>query len=190
MFFQKRNNLIQFFFRHVLGTGEDNGAGGLNLVVEKFAEIFHIHLALLCVYNGNGATQNHGGSFVRIADGTAHIAQLSNAGGFNDNPIRMILLYHIVKRLIKVADQRAADAAGVHLIDLYAGILQKTTVNADLTEFIFNEHQLLTLEGLLQQLLDEGGLTRTKETGNNVDSRHDKLPLFPLKNPPQISFAA
>ena len=187
---QQGDDLVQLVLGHVLGAGEDDGAGGLDLVIEELAEVLHIHLALLGVDNGHGAAQLHGGGLVGVAHGAADVAQLAHAGGLDDDAVGVILLHHVVQRLVEVAHQRAADAAGVHLVDLDAGILQEAAVNADLAELIFDEHQLLTLEGLLQQLLDEGGLARTEETGNNVDSRHDKLPLFPSKNPPQINFAA
>ncbi len=57
--------------------------------------------------------------------------------------------------------------------DLDAGILQKAAVNADLTEFVFNQHHLLALIGFLQQLLDQGGLAGAEKAGNNVDCGHN-----------------
>ena len=47
--------------------------------------------------------------------------------------------------------------------DLDAGFLQEAAVNADLTELVFDQHQLFALEGLRQQLLDEGRLTGTQK---------------------------
>ena len=170
---QKLHHFVQLLLGHVLRAGEDNGAGGLDLVVEELTEVLHIHLALLGVDDGDGAAQHHGGGLVGVAHGAAHVAQLAHAGGLNDDAVGVILLHHIVEGFVKVAHQRAADAAGVHLVDLDAGILEKAAVDADLAEFVFNQHQLLALKGLLKQLLDEGGLARAEEAGNNVDSGHN-----------------
>ena len=55
---------------------------------------------------------------------------------------------HLPQRLAEVAHQGAADAAGVHLGDLDAGVLEKAAVNADLTELIFDQNDLLRLRRL------------------------------------------
>ena len=78
----------------------------------------------------------------------------------------------LFQRLVEVAHQRAADAAGGHLADLDAGFLQKAAVDADLAELIFNQNQLLTGECLRQQLFDEGRFARAQKAGDNVNFRH------------------
>ena len=40
-------------------AAEHDGSGVLDLVVEEFAEILHVHLALVGVHNGHGAVQLH-----------------------------------------------------------------------------------------------------------------------------------
>ena len=50
--------------------------------------------------------------------------------------------------------------------------LQKAAVNADLAELVFDQHQLLALIGLLQQLFDERRLARAQKAGNNVNFCH------------------
>ena len=81
-------------------------------------------------------------------------------------------MLHILQCRGKVAHQGAADAARGHLRNLHAALLQKAAIDADLAELVFNKHQLLALEGLFQQFLNEGGLTCTQETGNNIDFCH------------------
>ena len=44
---QQFHHLVELLLAHVLGAGEDDGAGGLDLVVEEFPEVLHIQLALL-----------------------------------------------------------------------------------------------------------------------------------------------
>lgn len=67
----------------------------------------------------------------------------------------MELLYDLFQRLAEITDQTAADAARVHFIDLHAGVLEETAVNADLAKLVLNQHDLLTLVRLLDQLLDQ-----------------------------------
>ena len=81
---------------------------------------------------------------------------------------------NLLQRLVEVAHQRAADAAGGHFADLHAAVLQEAAVNGDLAELVFDQHQLFALIGLGQQLLDERGLARAKESGDNVDLCHSK----------------
>ena len=84
----------------------------------------------------------------------------------------------LAQGLVKVAHQRAADAAGGHLADLHAGILQEAAVDADLPELVFNEYQLLALIGLAEHLLDERGLTGAQKARYNVDFCHKTTLLF------------
>ena len=66
----------------------------------------------------------------------------------------MVLLHDLVQGLAEVPHQGAADAAGVHLGDLDAGLLEEAAVNADLAELVFDQHDLLALQGVLQQLFN------------------------------------
>ena len=70
----------------------------------------------------------------------------------------MELVHHLFQGLAEVPHQGAADAPGVHLRNLNARVLQKAAVNADLAKLVLNEHQLLALQGLVQQFFDERGL--------------------------------
>ena len=74
--------------------------------------------------------------------------------------------------LAEVPHQRAADAPGVHLGDLHPGVLEEAAVNADLTELVFDENDLLPLQGLVQQLFDECGLSGPQKAGDHVDFCH------------------
>ena len=67
---------------------------------------------------------------------------------------------------------------GVDYFTIHAGILQETAVDADLAKLVFNEHQLLTLIGLAEHLLDERGLTGAQKTRYNVDFCHKATLLF------------
>ena len=60
----------------------------------------------------------------------------------------------------------------VHLVYNNAGILEEAAVNADLTELVLDQNNLLTLERIGQQTLDEGRLASTQKTGNNINFSH------------------
>ena len=92
----------------------------------------------------------------------------------------MILLQDLDQRPPEIAHQRAADAAGVHLVDLDAGLLHKAAVDADLTEFVLNEDDLLSGVGFLDHFLDQGRLACAQETGVNVNNCHTILLPFKL----------
>ena len=68
----------------------------------------------------------------------------------------MISLHDLFQCLAEIAHQGAADAAGVQLVDLNASLTHKAAVNADLAEFVFDQHDLFTLERFLDELFDQG----------------------------------
>ena len=157
---QQSHGGLQLFLRQLLRPGEDDGAGGLDLIVVELTEVLHIHLHLGGVGHGDEGIQLH----VRLVPNGVlhrhdHVGELAHAGGLDEDAVRGELLMDLMQSLVKVAHQRAADAAGGHLADLHAGILQETAVDADLAKLVFNEYQLLTLIGLAEHLLDERGLT-------------------------------
>ena len=175
---QQGGSRLQLLLRQLLGTTEDNGAGGLDLVVVKLAEVLHIDLHLAGVGHGDEAVELH----VRhVLDGVLHrhdhIAELAHAGGLDEDAVRLELLVHFLQRLVEIAHQRAADAAGGHLTDLHAAVLQKAAVDGDLAELVFDQHQLFTLIGLRQQLFDQRGFAGTQKAGNNVNFCHI-IPFF------------
>ena len=165
---QQRNCCIQFCLGNGIGTGQNNGLRRFDLVVIELAKVLHVDLHLAGIRHSNGVAQ----SDLLIGDlfhSTDDIGQLANTGGFDDDAVGRVLLDHLSQSLAEVANQTAADAAGVHLGNVDTGILQETTVNADFTELILNQHQLLALIGFLDHLLDQGSFTGTQETGVNID---------------------
>ncbi len=175
---QHGHGSLQLLLGHLLGPGENNGAGGLDLVVVELAEVLHVDLHLGGVGHGDKAVELH----VRhVLHGVFHrhddVAELAHAGGLDEDAVGVELGLHFLQGLVEIAHQGAADAACGHLGDLNAGLLQEAAVNVDLTEFVFNEHQLLALVGLRQQLFDEGGLAGAQEAGDNVDFRHGISPF-------------
>ena len=171
---QQGHGGLQLLLGQLLGPGQDDGAGGLDLVVIELAEVLHIHLHLAGVGHGDKGVQPH---IRNIRHGVLHrhddVAELAHAGGLDEDAVRLELFLYLPQGLAEVAHQGAADAARGHFGDLDPRILQKAAVNADLAELVFDEHQLLALICLLHHLLDEGGLTCAQETGHDVNFCHN-----------------
>ena len=174
---QQVHHRLQLGLGHTRGAAEDDGTGVLDLVVEELAEVLHIHFALSGVGHGGEAVEN-GLLHLQALNGPDDVRQLAHAGGLDEDAVGMVLLHHLAQGLSEVAHQAAADAAGVHLGDLDAGVLQKAAVDADLAEFVLDEHQLFALISLLDQLLDERGFAGAQKSGKNIDFCHIGLLLY------------
>ena len=167
--------LVELFFLHAVSAAEDDGVGRLDLVVVELAEVLHIHLALRRVRHGHKVAQLH---VVRrdLAHGADDVRQLADARRLDQDTVRRVFGDDLFERAAEIADQRAADAAGVHLRDLDPGLLQKAAVDADLAEFILDQHQLLAVVGFLDHFLDERRLAGAEKTGININFCHAKTP--------------
>ena len=159
---------------------EDDAACVADLVIVELTEVLHIHLDLVDVGHGNEAAQLNIQMLGHALDSAGHVGQLADAGGLDNDAVGVVLLHHLLQSGAEIAHQRAADAAGVQLIDLDAGLLQKAAVDADLAELVLDEHDLLACKGLFDELLDKGGLTGAKEAGENIDLGHSLKCLFLL----------
>ena len=164
---------LELFFLHALGAAEHDAAGGLDLVVVELTEVLHVELDLGRVSHGDGRAE-----LCFALDGLLHgdhdVGELADAGGLDQNAVGVVLGNDLLQRSTEVADEGAADAAGVHLRDLDAGVLEEPAVNADLAELVFDQHQVFTLVRLGDQLLDQGRLARAEKAGKNVDFRHKR----------------
>ena len=168
---QQSHGILQFLFAHAGGAGQHDAAGVGDLVVEELTEVLHIHLALARVGHGGKAVED-GLFHLQTLHGADDVGQFAHTGGLDEDAVGMVLLQHLTQCLSKVAHQTAADAAGVHLGDLDAGILQKAAVDADLAELVFDEHQFFALIGFLNEFFDQRGLTRAEKTGKDIDLGH------------------
>ena len=171
MLSQQRHSRIQFCLSDGIGTGEDDGRSSFNLIVVELAKVLHINLNLAGIGNSDLIAQHHI-STGHLLHSRYNIAELANTGGFDNDSLGSILSNHLFQGLAKITHKAAANAAGIHLRDVDAGILQETAINTDLAKFIFDQHQFLTGIGLLDHLLDQRGLTSAQETGININFCH------------------
>ena len=168
---------IELGLIHTVRAGEDDGVGRFDLVVVELAEVLHIHLALRRVCHGDEIAELD--VVVRHAlHSLDDVRQLADAGRLDQDAVRRIFGHNFFQRLAEVAHERAADAAGVHLGDGDAGLLQKAAVDADLAEFVLDQHELFAGIGFLDHLLDERRLARAEKAGINIDSGHKNTFCF------------
>ena len=174
----------------VAGAAQDDAGRMADLVVIELTEVLHIHLDLVHVGDGDKAVQDDGQILGDALDGAGHVGQLADARRLNEDAVRVVGLDDLLQCLAEVADQAAADAAGVQLIDLNAGLAHEAAVDADLAEFVLDQDDLLTGEGLLDELFDKGGLAGAEEAGENVDFgflfSHSWVPLFKMCSDVQL----
>ena len=172
---QEVDALLDALLGGVLGAAEDDGLGVLDLVDEELAEVLGVHAALADIGNGGAALEGDFVAVHHVHHNAADVGELAHAGGLDDDAVGMIGIDQLVQRAAEVAHQRAADAAGVQLGDLDAGIAHEAAVHANLAVFILQQNHLFIAERAAQQLLDQRGLARAEETGNDIDLRHDLL---------------
>ena len=173
---QSCDHVCEPFLRETRGMAEDKAACIGNLVIEELAEVLLIHPALLGIYNGSEAVQLDVVG-VDILHSLDNVAELADAGGLDEYPVRLILLQHLDQRLAEVTNKAAADAAGIHLGDLDSCVLQKSSVDTYLTELVLDKHQLLVLISVGDKLLDKGRLSGSKEARKNCYLCHVKTLL-------------
>ena len=166
----------KLFFAELLGTAEDYRLGSFYLVLVELAEVLHIHLDLGSV-NDCCVSVEHQFVILHVHDCLQHIRELTNAGRLDENSVRVKLLQHLSQRLAEITHQGTADAALVHLSDLNARVLHEAAVNTDLTEFIFDEHQLFACVSFLEKLLYKCSLACSEKSGEHIYLCHNTNPL-------------
>ena len=89
LFAHERNGGNEFFFAHHVGVAHDDGSGVFNLIVEKLAEILHIHFALAGVHNrGKGIQRDI--FAVHVANGFDYVREFTDAGRFDQDTVRCV----------------------------------------------------------------------------------------------------
>ena len=167
-FFYKFNGFGQLFGRAFVGMAEHYALCVFDLIVKKFAEVFHIHFAFCRVHDcGCGVD-------VRVFDfggkrGAYYVAELAYAGRFDDDSVRIKLFGHFVQSFFEVADQTAADAAAVEFVDLDAAFLQKAAVHAYFAEFVLNENHFFAVIGFFYEFFYERGFACAQKSRKNID---------------------
>ena len=164
------------------GAAQDDAGCVADLVVIELAKVLHIHFDLVHIGHSHKAVQADRQGLAHTLNSAGHITQLANAGRLDQDAVRVISLHDLFQCLAEVAHQGAADAAGVQLVDLNASLTHKAAVNADLAEFVFDQHNLFTLERFLDELFDQGRFACTQKAGENINFSylfcHGNIPFY------------
>ena len=170
------NRFIDLLLRGLVGPCQENRPCILNLVHKELAEILEINPGLCGIHHRYGAVQLQLRQLCRrLLNGPHHIIQLADSRGLDQNSLRRVGRHNLPERRIEISDQRAADAAGIHLADFNAGLLQKAAVDTDFSELILNEDHLRPRQRVRNELADQCGLAGSQKAGNNIYLCH--LPL-------------
>jgi len=172
MLSDKLNGFCKLFLGKAALMAEHYSVCTLDLIIEKLAEILHIHFALLCINYGGGTVESNT-LYVKTLNCADNVGKLADARGLDDDALGSILPHNLLESLRKITNERAADAAGVHLGYLYAGLLKKAAVNSYITKLVLNNNELFALEGLCNELFYERGLARTEKAGKNIYLDHN-----------------
>ena len=182
LFLDQGNSCGNLFLVCAAGAAQDDAGCVADLVVIELAKVLHIHFDLVHIGHSHKAVQADRQGLAHTLNSAGHITQLANAGRLDQDAVRMISLHDLFQCLAEVAHQGAADAAGVQLVDLNASLTHKAAVNADLAEFVFDQHNLFTLERFLDELFDQGRFACTQKAGENINFRylfcHGNIPFY------------
>ena len=168
---QHGDGLVETLLRALCGAREQDSACVRDLILEELAEVLEVHLGLERVNDGDEAVELN--VKVRILNRCDNVGELADAGRLDEDAVGVVLVDDVVQRLAEVADERAADAACVHLVDNDACVLEEAAVDADLAELVLDQNDLFALERVREQTLDERGLACAQKTGDNINFSHD-----------------
>ena len=169
-------DLVQALLAHVLRTAQHDAVRRFNLVHVKLAEVLAVDARLLGV-DDRDAAFDHDVVGEHAADRALDVGELAHAGRLDQDAVGMELLQHFFERFREIADERAADAARVHLGDLDARFLQKRAVDADLAELVLDQNELFADVRLGDELLDERRFARAQKAAEDFDLCHTVILL-------------
>ena len=155
------DNNIELLLLDSTGTGQDDRACVLDLVLVEFLEVLEVDLAL------GGVDDRYGSGNFRALNALYcgyYVRELADAGGLDQYAVGIICVDHLAECGAEVAHEGTADTAGVHLRDLDACLLEEAAVDADLTEFVLDKDYLLLVVAVGEKLLDKGCLTCSEES--------------------------
>ena len=182
LFLDQGNGCGNLFLVCAAGAAQDDAGCVADLVIIELAKVLHIHFDLVHIGHSHKAVQADRQGLAHTLNSAGHITQLANAGRLDQDAVRVISLHDLFQCLAEVAHQGAADAAGVQLVDLNACLTHKAAVNADLAEFVFDQHDLFALERFLDELFDQGRFACTQKAGENINFSylfcHGNIPFY------------
>ena len=117
------HTFFDLFIIHHLRTADNDCRGVLNLILEKFTEVLHIHLCLFPVNHCDSSGNLNICIFFYILHRLRHIGKLTDSGRLDDNAVRLIFFDYLFQRLAEISYKRTANTSRIHLRDLNSCIL-------------------------------------------------------------------
>ena len=159
---QDFNDFFEFFLVHALGVAQDDRTCMFNLVIIKFAEVFHINLDFFRVHDGGKSVKFHLIKF-QILYRLYNVAEFANPRRLNQNSVRMKLCNHLFQRLAEISHQAATNAARVHFVDLNSRVFEEPAVDTDFSKLVLYQYHLFALVGFFDELLNQSGLAGSQK---------------------------
>lgn len=139
----------------------------LYLISKELTEVLHVHLVSFGV-NDRGEAIEFDLIVLQVLDRDDDIGQLADSGRLYEDPVRIVLLYDLVQSFSEVSDESTADAACNHLIDLNARFSEKSRINADLSEFVLDQYDVLCLITFRYKFFDKCSFACSEKPGENI----------------------
>ncbi len=133
--------LLQPLCTDFIRSGQQYGPRVFDLIDKKFTEILDIHFRFRSIHHRYRTVHMNIRLNRHILHRPQHIRQLSHTGRLDQNTLRRISLDHFFQGSTEISHKRTANTSGIHLLDLNPRFFQKTSVNADLAEFILDQHR-------------------------------------------------
>ncbi len=162
MFFNALYAIADLLVGNVACVAENDAPRILDLVIEKFTEILHMHLALVGVNNG-GKSVKLRAVCVGILNRFDNVRKLTYTRRLDKYSVGRIFIDDLFKSLREVAYQGTTDATGVHFVDFYACFGKETAVDTDLAEFVFDKHDFFAVISFFNELFYKCSFTRAQK---------------------------
>ncbi len=160
-------DLRQFFRRHEVGLVDQHDVGKGDLVF-GLAAVLEAQRQVLGVDEGDhGVELGLGAHVVVHEEGLGDRHRIGKARGLDDDAVEAAGAAHqAFDDADQVAAHRAADAAVVHLVDLFVGLDDEVVVDADLAELVDDDRIFLAVV-LRQDAVEQGRLAGAEIAGEN-----------------------
>ena len=100
------DRFVNFLLGYLIRSGKEYGSRILNLIDKELSEVLEIHSGLRGIHDSNRTSDLHVRNLLcGLLNGAHHIIELSDTGGLDQNPLRLIGLHHLLQRGIEVAYQ-------------------------------------------------------------------------------------
>ena len=104
---QQRKCFIDFLRGRAvcIRAAQNDGPRGLDLILEKFTEVFQIHFAFRHIHDGRRGIDHEARLVLRALDRMNDIRKFSDAGRFDNDTVRMVFVRDLFECAPEITDQ-------------------------------------------------------------------------------------